>query len=307
MQSFKKFLEEAKFNKGTIITAEPVHGGHSRPSKPKIITVEPVHGGHSRPPQKIKEENYDNFLRPKYDHLDDDGNQHASNFFHKNHNDHIGADIDVVHSALNSSEEDFHSLPHSSALKEYSSGSWDTNHELLKKATGKRSSFEPNDFDSEQDKKNKKWKSDLHNRHIDSLDASFHHPSAVLKQDVHVFHGTNKFNPGEEAKKGGGSITLPSYISTSIAPRIASGFAGRYGDGHIIHIHLKKGQRAKYLGTNSAFDHEKEMLLPRNSTIQIHPTPTVVHHGDGAKTHIWHGHIVSETQPAPHKDNTDKK
>jgi hypothetical protein len=47
-------------------------------------------------------------------------------------------------------------------------------------------------------------------------------------------------------------------------------------------------------------------MLPRNSTIQIHPTPTVVHHDSGAKTHIWHGHIVGEAQPAPRPDNHNK-
>lgn len=301
MQSFKKFLEEAKFNKGTIITAEPVHGNHSKPpQQSKLINKEPVHGAHSKPPQKIKEEHEN-----KYD-LDNDGNQHIKDFVRKNHNEHLGNDHYEVHHAINHSYEDFHKNEHAPSLKKYSKASWETNKELLNKATGKPSIFQHSNYDTKLDKEYKGENAQIHDEHVNSLDSSFHHPNAVLKHDVHVFHGTNKFNPGEEAKKGSGRITMPTYTSTSIDPSVASDFAGRNGDSHIIHIHLKKGQRAHYLGSHSHHDSEREMMLPRNSTLQIHPTPTVTHNGDETKTHIWHSHLVGETQPAPRKDDGNK-
>lgn len=302
MQSFKKFLEEASFNKGTIIGVMPVHGKHSKPpQQSKLIDKDPVHGAHSKRPQKIKEEHEN-----KYD-LDNDGNQHVKDFVHsKNYNEHLGNSTYEVHHAINPSYEDFHKNEHAPSLKKYSKASWETNKELLNKATGKPSVFQHSHYDTKLDKEYKDENAQIHNEHVDSLDSSFHHPNAVLKHDIHVFHGTNKFNPGEEAKKGGGRITMPTYTSTSIDPSVASDFAGRNSDSHIIHIHLKKGQRAHYLGSHSHHDSEREMMLPRNTTLQIHPTPTVTHNGDGTKTHVWHGHVVGEAQPAPRKDDSNK-
>lgn len=302
MQSFKKFLEEAKFNKGTIIDANPVHGGHSKPpQQSKLIDKQPVHGAHSKSPQKIKENNDEN----RYD-LDSEGHQHIKDFVRRNYNNHIGNDTFEVHHALNPSFEKFEENKHFPSIKKYSRNSWETNRELIKNATGEKSLFHHGTYDTDFDKSEKDENARIHKEHVNNLDASFHHPNAVLTRDVHVFHGTNKFNPGEEAKKGSGRITIPSYLSTSIDPKVASDFAGENGDSHIIHIHLKKGQRAHYLGTNSHYDHEKEMLLPRNTTLQIHPTPTITHNGDGTKTHIWHGHVVGEAQPAPRSDNHNK-
>ncbi len=300
MQSFKKFLEEAKFNRGTIITAEPVHGNHSKPPQPKLIDKRPVHGAHSKPPQKIKEEHEN-----RYD-LDKDGNEHVRDFTRRNYNDHIGSDDYEVHHAINHSYEDFHKNPHHASLKKYTKASWETNKELMNKATGKPSIFQHGNYDTASEKEYKDENAQIHHEHVKSLDASFHHPNAVLKNDLHVFHGTNKFNPGEEAKKGSGRITLPTYTSTSINANTAREFAGTSDDSHIIHIHLKKGQRAHYLGSHSHYDNEKEVLLPRNTTLQIHPKPTVTHNGDGTKTHIWHGHVVGEAQPAPRPDNHNK-
>lgn len=305
MQSFKNFLEETKFNKGTIISVEPVHGNHSkRQRQPRLIDKEPVHGKHSKPVGKLKESKI-----PEHESLydrDSEGNEHIRDFVRRNHNTHLGSDLFDVHQTLNPTREHFEKNEHHPSLKKYSKASWETNKELINKATGKPSLHTPDKYDSDSEKEYKKENAQIHDEHVKSLDASFHHPHAVLQHDLHVFHGTNKFNPGEEAKKGSGRITLPTYTSTSIDPKIASDFAGENEDSHIIHLHLKKGQRAHYLGTHSSFENEKEVMLPRNSTIQIHPTPTVTHNGNGTKTHIWHGHVVGEAQPAPRKQEHDK-
>jgi hypothetical protein len=300
MIQIKRFIEKAKFNKGTIIDAMPVHGEHSKPSKSKLIDKIPVHGAHSKPNKKLKEDNQHDSIYP----VDSQGNEHIKDFTRRNYNDHIGNDTFEVHHAINLPHVEFSDNPQSHALKKYSSNSHDTNRELINNATGKRSTFAHRTYDTPQDKIHRDEQLKYHNDHVESLDKSFAHPNAVLKQDLHVFHGTSRFNPGEEAKKGGGRITFPAYTSTSIDPKIAADFAGNNSDSHIIHIHLKKGQRAHYLGTNSNYDHEKEVMLPRNSTVQINPIPTVVHNGYGeGKTHIWHGHVVD--QPDPHAQNHD--
>ena len=306
MQSFKTFLEGSNptpFNKGRIITATPVHGGHAKPTEEStIIDKTPMHGGHSKPSRKkIKEERENSYP------LDIHGNQHVEDFSHRNFNSHIGPDLSSVHRKLDMSWSEFNRLPQSHSLKRYAENSYDTNNELIRHITGGYSSMKANPYDTPYVEREKAKKRAAHQEHVRSLDDSFNHPSATLKHDLHVFHGTNKFNPGEEARKGGGRITLPSYTSTSIHPKIALQFSGR-GIGHsshIIHLHMKKNQRGHYLGSNSHFDNEKEFLLPRNQTIQIHPTPTIVHNGEGNKIHIWHGHVVDQPTKRPddvHKD-----
>jgi hypothetical protein len=306
MKSFKKFLEEANFNKGTIIDVDPVHGGHSKPPKHNkkgtIIDVDPVHGGHSKPPKKkIDESQHENFYP-----IDSEGNEHINDVKSRNWNEHLGDNVKEVHAKINKSYDDFNKNPHHSALRNYSGGSWETNHELINKATGGRSLFQPSRYDTEADKESKKRRSEMHDDHVNNLDASFHHPDAVLKHDLHVFHGTNKFNPGEKAREGGGRITIPSYLSTSIDPKVALDFSGSGGDAHILHIHLKKGQKANYIGSHSSYDYEREALLPRNSTIKVNPIPTVTHNGYRAKIHIWHGHIEEE-HPTSRKDDAERK
>lgn len=112
----------------------------------------------------------------------------------------------------------------------------------------------------------------------------------TLNRDVHVWHGVG-FNPDHEASKSSSrTIQLPGYTSTSISPHVAK----RFGGGHIIHIHLKKGDAGHYLGSRSRNSNEYEHLLPRNTKLKIHPTPTVFHDSLG-KRHIWHAEIVRES------------
>lgn len=49
MKSFTQFLKEKK--KAFVVTAQPVHGAHTKPKKAFTVTAQPVHGKHS-----IKEE-----------------------------------------------------------------------------------------------------------------------------------------------------------------------------------------------------------------------------------------------------------
>lgn len=115
-----------------------------------------------------------------------------------------------------------------------------------------------------------------------------------LKKDLHVYSGVG-FHPGHmRARHPEGHVHLAAYTSTSIDKHTAMDFAGDDEDGnkHIMHIHLKKGQKGKYMAPHGDdTDHEHEYLLPRHTTVQIHPEPTV-HRSGGQEYHIWHAHVV---------------
>ena len=288
-------VEKLRSIKPFIVSADPVHGAHSRPSRePNVIDVDPVHGKHSNPSRKIKEE------------LDQDGNEHLDDFLKRNPNPHIANTTRDVHYKLDHSKEEFEKNPHHKSIKKYSEFSFGTNKELINKATGQSSLHKILPHHSNYESAQKSKSAQAHEDHVKSLDASFNHPNATLKHDVHVYHGTNKWHPGEAARVGGGKINMPTYTSTSINPTIAHDFA-HGSNSHILHIHLKKGQKAHYIGSHSHYDTEQEMMLPRNKTLHVHPTPTIVHDGAGGKTHIWHAHIADEEHKPRRRDGKDNK
>jgi hypothetical protein len=116
-----------------------------------------------------------------------------------------------------------------------------------------------------------------------------------LKHDLHVYSGVG-FHPGQmAARHPEGHVHLAAYTSTSIDKHTAMDFAGDDEDGtqHIIHFHLKKGQKGKYMAPHASPDvqHEHEFLLPRRTIAKIHPEPTV-HRSGGQDYHIWHAHVL---------------
>jgi hypothetical protein len=95
-------------------------------------------------------------------------------------------------------------------------------------------------------------------------------------------------------------------MSTSIDKKTAAGFSrtnlhntpqqvsdnmeeGR-PKAHILHLHLKAGQRGMYMGAYGDCGNEHEFILPRDSTIKVHHEPTILHNG----IHVWHGHIDND-------------
>ena len=135
----------------------------------------------------------------------------------------------------------------------------------------------------------------MHEDTIKGIDSAL--KRSKLKDDVHVYHGTNGvFNPGTEAAKHPeGHIKLPAYTSTSISRGIGVSFAQpdssrdiEERSSHVIHIHMKKGQHGMYVGSNSKFPREREMILPRNTVLKVHPVPTELENN----IKVWHAHIV---------------
>lgn len=281
MKKFKQFID-----------ALPVHGKHSKEpvSVDGVILVAPMHGKHSRPP---KEEKVNEEYKNQYS-LSPEGHEHHIDFGNKNYNDHLGEHVGDVHKVLDLPSHKYTENPHHPALSNYSVSSYELNGGLINNAAGRSNKWDHTSYDSPEVKETKNRRKKRFEEQVRNLDDSFNHPHAVLKHDLHVFHGTSRFNPGAEAAKNGGRITLPAFTSTSINARNALDFAdaGQSHNSHVIHIHMKKGQRAHYLGSNSAVPEEQEALLPRNTTLRIHPTPTILHSGSAGKlTHVWHGFV----------------
>ena len=102
-----------------------------------------------------------------------------------------------------------------------------------------------------------------------------------------------------------GHIHLAAYTSTSDNHDTARKFAVLQASrndksltdkkpGHVISIELKKGHHAVSIQSKSRFREEQERLLPRNTKLKIHPTPTISTDSDGREIHNWTAHVVSQ-------------
>lgn len=151
-------------------------------------------------------------------------------------------------------------------------------------------------------------------RHISNIDKIF----APIHDDVHVYSGVafspHVFRAGERPQGGIIKLKMPAFTSTSIKSNLATSFASShypvdndkeilddnpYEEGTkafprtIIKIHVPKGARASYIYQHSENAHERELVLPRNSRLHVHPTPTV--NGGGRDTfQIFHAKLVHD-------------
>ena len=131
-----------------------------------------------------------------------------------------------------------------------------------------------------------------------------------LTKDMHVYSGV-QFDPGYVASQHDERhIHLPAYTSTTVDKPTAADFAGKYSesgnddytDHHIIHFHLKKGQKGAYVGEHpdnkdsqqlSRYPFEQEYILPRNTKIKVGEKPDVYHSKiEKKKYHVWHAHVA---------------
>ena len=116
-----------------------------------------------------------------------------------------------------------------------------------------------------------------------------------LSQDLHVYSGTNHWDP-TSIMQSNTIHTLP-YISTSIDPYIASSFLGSAAssvhtsnrlDDHIIHFHLPAGyNKGLYIAPHSKLPYEKEFLLDHNQHWEPFDHNTTKAYSDGSVTHMW--------------------
>lgn len=278
MKTFSDFIKESSNEKKPpiLITAQPVHGGHSRKMEPILITAQPVHGGHASTKKKRK-------------HIKEEVTE-TDAWQEHNENEHLGKNLSRVSDKINMSPEDFQKHPGSQHVRGYTVHSASLNNILIKKATGQKSKIDPEPDDTAWLKDRRQSDKETHEKSVKAIDNALTH--SKLPHDLHVYHGTTTFNPGEEANKHPeGHIKIPTYLSTSISKTEASAFADPSSEnGHIIHIHMKKGQNALPIGGNSDHSGEEEVLLPRNQTLKVHPVPTKLDNG----MHVWHAHVVDQ-------------
>jgi hypothetical protein len=136
---------------------------------------------------------------------------------------------------------------------------------------------------------------------VDALDRITTHYR--MPHSLNVFSGIG-YDPSKIANQSG-LFTTPAYTSTSLSRDIGLNFANQDPDyeaskkggdpwiSNLMHIHMDAGQKHAVIGHESNYPHEKEILLPRNSTFQlIHPEPQIVrtepHGRDPAYLHVWH-------------------
>lgn len=206
---------------------------------------------------------------------------HYTNFLWHNPNTNIGKETYHVDANLRKSQP-LSSLSNDErmALVNYSAGSTGMNHHL---ETSAKEGKEPDP---------------IHGRislsHLDKAVSKFKLPKMT------IFSGVAG-NPNSKAKEG--ILKKHSLISTSIDPKVAHDFSAPSGDKHILRIHVPEGHPGFYFGNDinrSSKPEEHELLLPRNTTLKIHPKPTLFTHGSPDSTkHVWDAHIV------PHGENPD--
>ncbi len=136
-----------------------------------------------------------------------------------------------------------------------------------------------------------------------------------LPQDLHVYSGTQKFNPSTTFEKGNGVIHMPHYVSTSLDIEQANRHIGQQA-GHILHFHLPKdydkgAEIAQYSGMSS----EQEFILNKNQKWKLHGKTEYQHKGqEGVNlenplhTTVWHlkphDENVNEAYEHPASDET---
>ena len=277
MKSFKKFYSGIKnVIEPILITAIPMHGKHSELQETvPIVTAEPMHGKHS-----LKEDT-DGYDKKYYD------------WASKNDNEHLGKGTLDVHDKINKSKGDFyahHGTDLGEHLYNYSVFSGDANKVLIHDAKNEKVPFDKGFGDPAAREK--------HARNlIDGVDSAL--SKSKIDHDLHVYHGTNAWHPGEESSKHPeGHVRVPSFLSTSISKSSAINFTRprsklKNKGLHILHIHLKPGQHGVYLGDNSDHTDEHEFLMPRNTKLKIHPNPDILKY-DNKDLHIWHAHPVGD-------------
>lgn len=262
MKSFKQFIKNIK---PVMISAQPMHGAHSKPKPPILITAQPFHGAHARKKKKLKEATGEH--GPEAHNVQKWDADHSLNH-------HLGHDEFKITKKLHEDEDDFHKRPGVEHVVDYTEHSTAINHHLIDKAKGKQS----------------RYPDAVHKEKMKGIDTALHH--SKMKHDIHVYHGAN-FHPDELAKQHPErKIKTPAYLSTTHDKQTARMFSSHNmpGKRHVLHIHVKKGNHALFLGKHSTHPHEHETLIPRGTTLQVHHKPDVLHDG----TKVWHAHITDQ-------------
>ena len=205
-----------------------------------------------------------------------------------------------------------------SPIFRYTQGSYELNHSLINQhKTGQ----EPMEHFSE---------------HAKELDKEL--GKHKLPHDMITYSGikVDKFDPREHMDKDG-MMHSPAFMSSSILPNVAQGFArsierdtlrslqGKEPTGsdqseqHIIRFKHKKGDPGTFIEGNTKYEGEHEFLIPRNVKFKFNKTPQTHEDAYGNILHIWdaevhHPQVEQPAQrdfgfpekPAPQSSQIDK-
>ncbi len=252
--------EEAEYNPneyGTVVDGGG-HGEHAK--KPKKTSLkEAVSLKRATDPSEEKPP------KPKFNHFADE-----------NENSHLGYHQESVERELHS-RHNYDSYPNNKNLYKYTQGSYDLNRHLI---------------DKHNDPKGAGFSIEHHNHALNLDKATRFKP---LGHELHTYHGA-KFHPGlEAAKHPENRLFFPGFVSTSLDKHKAKGFTNTIGQDeddnsikHVIHFHHKDENKGSYIGKESRHSSEKEFLVPRSTSVKIHPIPTKYDNGYGSVVHVWH-------------------
>ena len=207
-----------------------------------------------------------------------------------NNNDNGGADHIDISDALLNKHLNKHDNKTKKHIREYTDYSKTLNKKLINRhkfKTGNASDnslFDRNEFNQI--------------KHLDKV------TKKPIGHEVHVYSGIG-FDPHKHMNPEHNTIHLPAYTSTTHDKQIAHDFvASHYKDDvthhHILHIHMKPTDKAAHVSHLSKHPSEYETILPRNTTLKVHPTPDILDHEDdnfGKRiTHVWHATIHKQQQ-----------
>lgn len=102
-----------------------------------------------------------------------------------------------------------------------------------------------------------------------------------LDDDLYVFSGIKITDPREKMTEEG-FFRIPAYMSTSLKISTAMGFTsgipntktGSIAE-HVLKIKIPKGKKAAYIKEYSKHPHEEEVLIHKNSVLQLKPPPAL--------------------------------
>ena len=230
--------------------------------KPIVITAVPVHGRHA-----VKKHS-------EVECAEDLKEEKQKSWIQTNDNAHIGK-LHQVHKYLHNLHSDLDKHKHFDYIRHYSDDSQIINSTLIGRHLRGDSKPIP-DSAKTLDKVIKSQK--------------------PLEKELHVYHGTNTWNPGEEASKHPERLVhMPAFTSTTISKRRVKHYTseehnpvGEAGS-HVLHIRLKPGQHGAYIGDHGSWENEHEFLLPHSQTLRVHSEPI-----ESAGMHIWRAEIVHD-------------
>lgn len=203
--------------------------------------------------------------------------------------DEMGADEKVINhldSIHNYSDEEH------KHLSNYANGSWNLNKTLLKHHLNRTT---PPEIISGKEQRDSDH---ITGHHLNVLDHLTHRN--LLSHDTSLISGLG-WSPKHQMKKyGTNRLHLPAYTSTSLDAHTAMSFSkenfgkNRWPKGedthhHHIIFHMPKDSPAAWISGAKGHDmHEREFLLPRKTTIDLHPVPDTYKTEGGSHYHFWH-------------------